>query len=203
MEIKDVLNQLPNSNSGWQFVALDHDIKALRWATSRINDGRLNYGIANAFQIMKKNYTVAFPRRYSLRSCDPKNDFKGLRKFAFPLKYRKANLSVNSFDLVYSAGLYDYMLTFPERSKGAIALMANLFRLTKPGGLLVIGNFSPRNPLDLRFSMEYLYDWALIYRNEKEMYRLADGIPKSDIAEMTLHQEPLGINYFLKIVKRG
>ncbi|MDZ7700097.1 MAG: hypothetical protein U5R49_25280 [Deltaproteobacteria bacterium] len=50
--------------------------------------------------------------------------------------------------------------------------------------------------------MEYLYDWVLIYRDEKEMYRLADGIPESDIAEMTLLQEPLGINYFLKIVKR-
>ena len=68
---------------------------------------------------------------------------------------------------------------------------------------MVIGNFSPRNPLDLRFSMEYLYDWALIYRNEKDMYQLADGCPKSDIAEIALHQEPLGINYFLKIVKRG
>ncbi len=51
--------------------------------------------------------------------------------------------------------------------------------------------------------MEYLYDWVLTHRDEKEMYRLAGGIPDADMEEMTLLEEPLGINYFLKIVKRG
>jgi len=68
---------------------------------------------------------------------------------------------------------------------------------------LLIGNFSPKNPPDLKFAMEMLYDWVLIYRDEKHMYRLADGIPEAEIAEMTLLEEPLGINYFLKIVRQG
>ena len=51
--------------------------------------------------------------------------------------------------------------------------------------------------------MELLYDWVLIYRDKNEMHHLADGIPEGEISEMTLLEEPLGINYFLKIVKRG
>ena len=38
--------------------------------------------------------------------------------------------------------------------------------------------------------MELLYDWVLIYRDENEMYRLADGISENEIAEMTLLEEP-------------
>ena len=134
--------------------------------------------------------------------CDPKSDFKGIRKLVSPFKYRIRNLAEASFDLIYSAGLYDYIRTFGKREKGAIALTKNLFQLLKPGGTLLIGNFSPNTPLYVRFAMELLYDWVLIYRDENEMYRLAEGIPENEIAEMTLLEEPLGINYFLKIVKR-
>ena len=165
---------------------------------SRLRDDRLNYGLANAFQIMKKNYTVAYPKKYALRRCDPRGDFKGFRKFISPLKYRIGRLAEASFDLIYSAGLYDYL-----REGGAARLTRNLFDLLKPGGSLIIGNFSLRNPLHLRFPMEYLYDWVLIHRDEKAMARLAGGIPDADMEEMTLLEEPLGINYFLKIVKRG
>jgi hypothetical protein len=105
--------------------------------------------------------------------------------------------------LIYSAGLYDYILTFDDKSKGAVALTTHLFDLLTPGARLIVGNFSPNNPLNVRFGMEYLYDWVLIYWDEMEMYRLAWRIPESDIAKMTLVQEQLGINYFLKIVKRG
>lgn len=193
-----------NINNGhYRFLALDHDIKSLRHVSSRVQDDRLQYGIANAFQIIKKNYSVAYPRQYALMRCNPRNDFKGFRKFLVPMKYKVSRLARSSFNLIYSAGLYDYILTFDEKSKGAVALTTHLFNLLKPGGKLIIGNFSPNNPLDVRFGMEYLYDWVLIYRDEKEMYQLADGIPEADIAEMTLLEEPLGINYFLKIVKRG
>lgn len=47
------------------------------------------------------------------------------------------------------------------------------------------------------------YSAWLIYRDENEMYRLADGISENEISEMILLEEPLGINYFLKIVKHG
>lgn len=131
-------------------------------------------------------------------SCNPKTDFKGFRKFLAPLRYQINDLAEQRFDLIYSAGLYDYL-----RDGGAKKLTKNLFGLLNPAGTLIIGNFSPANPPDLRFPMEYLYDWVLIYRDESEMYGLADSIPESEIAHITLIQEPLGINYFLKIEKRG
>jgi len=148
--------------------------------------------------MIKKNYRVAYPRKYALSHCNPRTDFRGFRKFLAPLRYQVEDLANQRFDLIYSAGLYDYL-----HDKGARRLTKNLFDLLNPGGTLIIGNFSPNNPPDVRFAMEYLYDWMLIYRDESEMYRLADGIPESDIEKMTLLQEPRGINYFLKIVKRG
>ncbi|MFO7984421.1 MAG: hypothetical protein R6U38_01045 [Desulfatiglandaceae bacterium] len=201
-EVEEVLCQ-DSSKDNYRFLALDHDIKSLRHVKTRLQDDRLQYGIANAFQIIKRNYAVAYPRQYAVMRCNPRNDFKGFGKLLAPMKYKIIRLAETSFDLIYSAGLYDYILTFDEKSKGAVALTTHLFHLLKPGGTLIIGNFSPKNPLHVRFGMEYLYDWVLIYRGEKDMYRLANGIPESDIAEMTLLEEPLGINYFLKDRETG
>ena len=144
-EIEDVLSH-PSNNNACDFLAIDHDINSLRYVKSRIEDSRLSYGIANAFHIIKEKYSVAFPRSYALMQCDPKSDFKGIRKLVSPFKYRIRNLAEASFDLIYSAGLYDYIRTFGKREKGAIALTKNLFQLLKPGGTLLIGNFSPNTP---------------------------------------------------------
>jgi hypothetical protein len=72
-----------------------------------------------------------------------------------------------------------------------------------PGGSLIIGNFSPNNPRDLRFPMEYVYEWFLIYRTKQEMLDFARAIPEREISKMEVLEEPLGINYFLKIDKTG
>jgi len=104
--------------------------------------------------------------------------------------------------LVYSAGLYDYIQTFPlDDSKGTVALTKNLFALVKPGGSLIVGNFNHDNPRDLRFVMEYIYDWQLIYRDEHEMVNMARKIPERKIKNIRIIKEPTGINYFLKIEK--
>jgi hypothetical protein len=49
--------------------------------------------------------------------------------------------------------------------------------------------------------MEYVYDWQLIYRSKEDMFDFARAIPENKIKEMEILEEPLGINYFLKIVK--
>jgi len=50
-------------------------------------------------------------------------------------------------------------MTFPDQpEKGTIALTKQLFSMLKPGGALVIGNFSPNNSRALRYPMEYVYD---------------------------------------------
>lgn len=93
------------------------------------------------------------------------------------------------FSLVYSMGLFDY-LTRPV----AKAVIAKLYELLEPGGLLIVGNFHPRNPT--RTYMEYWMDWVLYYRTETELAELASDL---DGAEVDLSVEPTGSQMFLRV----
>lgn len=202
MEIRDVLMHNFFGDK-YQCDVFDHDIKTIRNTYQNCTDSRLRYLLGNVFHIIRGSYRVAVPRKALLGICEPGRDFQGWRKILAPVKYAFATLKKENYDLVYTAGLYDYILTFPnEPEKGTIALTKNLFTLVKPGGSLLIGNFSPNNPRNLRFAMEYVNDWQLFHRNEEEMFQFAQAIPEREIASMTIEQEPLGINYFLVIRKK-
>ena len=137
-----------------------------------------------------------------VKYCYPRRDFKGFRKIFSSLKYESIDLKNKEFDLIYSAGLYDYIKTNQlDDSKGTVALTKNLFNLLKPGGSLIIGNFNHNNPRDLKFVMEYIYDWQIIHRNRYDMFDFVRTISKNDIKDIRIIEEPLGINYFLKIDK--
>ena len=98
------------------------------------------------------------------------------------------------YDLVWAAGLFDYL---EDRPAGV--LLKRMWNLTKDGGQLVVGNFHPRNPN--RNMMEWVGDWFLIHRTEQDFLELCH---KSNISEKsaTFEQEPLGSCIFL-IVKKG
>lgn len=196
----NILNEYPAEE--FKFLALDHDIKTLRNVTAQISDKRFYYGLANAFQIMKGKYHIASPRAMLRRYCNPRKDFKGFRKILCPILYKMGVLKKEKYDLVYAAGLYDYIKTFlNDETKGTIALTRHLFDMVKPGGSLIIGNFNHSNPKDVRFVMDYICDWELIYRDKQEMYDFARTIPETQIGGMEILEEPLGINYFLEIKK--
>lgn len=202
MEMRDILVKVQNENT-YTFHAFDHDIKTVRKVTKECQDPRLKYLVGNALRVMKGNYDIAIPRKGMIDYCDPRKDTKGIGLLLFPFKYSRDTLKREDYDLVYTAGLYDYIKTFPDDpNKGTIALSRNLFGLVKPGGSLVIGNFSQNNPRDLRFPMEFIYNWQLYHRNEQEMNIFAQGIPQNQINGMQLIAEPTKINYFLKIDKK-
>lgn len=199
-EIQEVLRH--QSEKGISFLALDHDMRTISNTGQSFKDKRFRYALANAFQIMEGLHTIAYPRQPFHRYCNPKRDMNGWGKIFGLLFYEVDQLQKNSFDLVYSAGLYDYIRTHSHNDqKGAVALTKQLYNFVKPGGSLVIGNFSPNNPRYLRFMMEFVFDWILIYRNKQEMMDFARSIPEGDIRNITVLEEPLGINYFLKIDK--
>jgi extracellular factor (EF) 3-hydroxypalmitic acid methyl ester biosynthesis protein len=203
LEMLDVLTA-DQSTDTFHLHAFDHDIKTIRKITKTCSDPRLQYLLGNAFHLIKGKYQVAIPRKVMIDFCQPTIDFKGVRRILSAAKYTFKRLKEKDYDLVYTAGLYDYIKTFPnDQTKGAVALTKNLFRLVKPGGSLIIGNFSPNNPKDVRFVMEYICDWHLIYRTKHEMLDFARSIPEQEIRHMEILQEPLGINYFLKIDKTG
>jgi extracellular factor (EF) 3-hydroxypalmitic acid methyl ester biosynthesis protein len=202
-EIREILDDRELAEK-YDFLALDHDMDALMTFNAACENHRFKYALANAFQIISGNYMMAKPRNFAKRYCFPRKDFQGWRRALSAAKYELKNLEINQFDLVYSSGLYDYIETFPlDDTKGTVALTRHLFGMVKPGGALIVGNFSHNNPRDLKFCMEYVYDWQLIYRGREEMLHFARAIPAGQIASIEVMEEPAGINYFLKIVKKG
>jgi len=87
---------------------------------------------------------------------------------------------VSGFDLIYAAGLYDYL---PDRVAGG--LMKVLASALNGGGELLVGNFMP-NPKVASF-LEAIGDWPLLWRSEAEVARLADSIPGDQIAALDTH----------------
>jgi hypothetical protein len=82
------------------------------------------------------------------------------------------NLSDERFDLVYAAGLYDYL----QRPLAA-RLTARLFDLLNREGQLVIANFT-RDVADVGYMESYM-DWHLIYRSLDELVELAIEVPEA------------------------
>jgi len=96
------------------------------------------------------------------------------------------------YDLVWSAGLFDYL-----DDRAFVFLLRRLFAMVRPGGRLVVGNYSSGNPS--REIMEF-GDWYLVHRSEKELLDLA-GSAGLDLAAAHVESEPLGVNLFLHIEK--
>jgi extracellular factor (EF) 3-hydroxypalmitic acid methyl ester biosynthesis protein len=96
------------------------------------------------------------------------------------------------YDLIYCAGLFDYLTdTVCQR------LMTLLYSWLAPGGLLVATNVDPSNPL--RYGMEHLLDWHLIYRNGARLRALKPSQVPVEDAE--IKAELTGVNLFLEVRK--
>ena len=95
-----------------------------------------------------------------------------------------------SYDLVWSAGLFDYL-----DDKRFVFLLKHLCSMVKTGGRLVIGNFSTHNP-----SRDYIEagGWFLLHRSEVELYSLAkkSGVTENNIS---IKSEPERVNLFMHI----
>jgi len=95
------------------------------------------------------------------------------------------------FDLVWSAGLFDYF-----DDCGFVALLSRLIGFAKPDvGRIVVGNFVDPNP---SAAYQEIAGWFLIYRTREKMLELAleCGVAAPNI---TVESEEEGINLFLRI----
>ncbi len=109
------------------------------------------------------------------------------------LATRQLKDALGERDLIYSAGLFDYLDT-----RSFSALLAALHAALAPGGQLVIGNYSEPNPS--RYFMEYCLDWYLIHRNEQELRAFAEALEPRP-SRIEVDSEPLGLNIFLNTWK--
>ena len=73
--------------------------------------------------------------------------------------------TLGQFDLVYAAGLYDY-LSFSV----AVKLTRQCVRMLKPGGVFLFANFSDEVAVD--GYMETFMNWALLLRSEADMVKI-------------------------------
>jgi hypothetical protein len=99
------------------------------------------------------------------------------------------------FDLVYSAGLYDYL---PKAV--AEALTTRLFTMLNPGGRLLIGNFGAG--LDETAFMEAVMDWPLIWRTPEAIADFGAQIDPALIAQTHVFADPTGTCWYLDITRR-
>jgi len=183
-EVREYLATCPSRNV--QIDLVDHDIDTIRFTRQTIKDRRVHHLVGNALRIAAGDYLTLSPRPWAERICDPKRDTQGMRKATVPLKYGRHRLDVGTYDLVYSAGLFDYIEHRPGSTRsGAQALTARLFDLVKPGGLLVLGNFldpsGHRNPHQRshQLMMEMYSQWHLLYRSPEAIRQFTGLIPSA------------------------
>ncbi len=119
------------------------------------------------------------------------------RKYLSSMTFHNANVirfaPDNKFDLIWSAGLFDYF-----KGKHFVYLLKKYYEYLNEGGEIIIGNFNVENPS--RRSMEIMGDWFLYHRSADELKQFAfqAGVEESKIEVI---QEPLGINLFLRVKK--
>ena len=159
-EIQLLLKDFPATDKTVFITLYDQDVNALQEAQSRTRELCLRNKITNV-NIQFKNVAV-------------KNI---IQSDLLPQK---------SYDLMYSAGLFDYL-----SRRVAIACMSQLKKSLKPTGRLIVGNFNVVNAT--RGIMEMILDWKLIHRSEKDMNDLAAEV----FSQVEVESEPEKINLFV------
>jgi extracellular factor (EF) 3-hydroxypalmitic acid methyl ester biosynthesis protein len=154
------------------FTLLDFNEETLAYSRSELEDVRLRSGRSTSLNLIQRSVNQIL-KQASTGDVD---------------------MDWESYDVVYCAGLFDYL------SQRVCARMVDIFfKLTRQDGLLVVTNVADTNPN--KAWMEYVLEWNLIYRGDKEMMAL---IPKTTVPHTTdLKRDVTGVNLFLEIMKEG
>lgn len=103
---------------------------------------------------------------------------------------RGESFEPESYDLVYCAGLFDYL-----QQKFCAKLVDSLGALVKSDGLVVVTNVTNENTIP--FVMEDLLEWSIIHRNSQEMLELGNSRIFGEFKE--LKSDVTSINWFLEL----
>lgn len=100
--------------------------------------------------------------------------------------------SGGGYDLVYCAGLFDYL-----SDRVCRRLLEIFYDMVAPGGLLIATNVHSRNPS--RYWMECVMDWHLVYRDDEQFLALAPT--RALKANTVIKAEETGVNIFMEVRK--
>jgi protein-L-isoaspartate O-methyltransferase len=106
----------------------------------------------------------------------------------------RGRVSLDSFDLIYCAGLYDYL---PDNV--SIRLTNALLGMLNHGGRLLIGNFVPS--YETSGYMEAFMDWHLICRTTSQMSQLLTDIQDKRISEVNVYADQDGYIAYLDLLR--
>lgn len=90
----------------------------------------------------------------------------GTRLLNQPKLARSGLLERGGYDLLYCAGLFDYL-----SDRVCERVLRVFWELAAPGAAIVASNFAPPNPM--RAFMDYVLDWRLLHRSETLVRTLA------------------------------
>jgi len=153
-----------------EFTLLDFNEETLQYVRSTMDDARIQHRRSTPFHYVKKSVQTMLK--------------ESGRAVGLPARLQ--------FDLVYCAGLFDYLSNqVCERLTGI------LYDWVAPGGLLIDTNVTSCNPS--RGWMEHVVDWHLIYRDTRQMAALIPKQSPPDKARIVA--EPTGVNIFLEVIK--
>ncbi len=166
-EVVNILSSHPLANHA-QFQLLDFDAETLQYVTTKTNEAKRLTNCKAVVKTVKK----------SVQSLLRSNGRETAEK--------------DKFDLIYCSGLYDYL-----SDSVCLALNNYLYNSLLPGGLLVVGNFSPQTPH--QHIMEHFAEWFLTYRDSGQLAALAPEQALKD--NCCVRAEPTGSNIFLEVRK--
>jgi extracellular factor (EF) 3-hydroxypalmitic acid methyl ester biosynthesis protein len=101
--------------------------------------------------------------------------------------------TLSNLDLVYSAGLYDYLPTHV-----AARLTHQVYAMLAPGGRFLLGNLV--EAADTTWMMDYVMGWELQYRVDADMLALAKGLTPAP-AQLGITRDRTGYCMFLDVRK--
>lgn len=172
LEVQSHFRRRPESTVSIDLV--DHDIETLRYLSRRVPSAGVQLLQGNAFRLLAGDLRL---RRLSTEQTHP--------------DHREAadTMLAPVYDLIYSAGLYDYIPDGQDGRGGASALTAVLFSLLKPGGHLLVGNYLYPSPTSRhqphhRAMMELYSKWKLHYRDMDEIRAFAAQISLPHTVEL-------------------
>jgi extracellular factor (EF) 3-hydroxypalmitic acid methyl ester biosynthesis protein len=166
-EVEDFLNHHPLSNQT-QFSLLDFNEETLRHTGSKLDKCKQEKQRRTPIHLIRKSVHNLFKGRGKITADDQK------------------------FDMIYCSGLYDYL-----DDRMCKALNTFLYDQLQPGGVLIVTNFDPSNPI--RHIQEHIFDWFLIYRDARHFGRLAPE--QASPEDCRVAADTTGCNVFLEARK--
>ncbi|MFN0024789.1 MAG: class I SAM-dependent methyltransferase [Parvularculaceae bacterium] len=101
----------------------------------------------------------------------------------------------DDIDFAYAAGLFDYLV-----GPVAVRLVERMFSYLKPGGRMLIGNFTPAG--EAISYMEAFMDWWLVYRTKEDLAQLLTTLPADEIAAIEIYEDDRGVIAYASVEKK-